>query len=334
MPLQLIRQDISKVNADVIVNAANASLEPGGGVCGAIFEAAGFNQLRQACLAIGHCEVGQTVVTPAFSLSAKYIFHTVGPKWQGGNQGEYELLRQCYETALTLAIQYNCESIAFPLIASGQYGFPKEQAFMIANEVCQHFLADHELHIYLVLFDEQTLTKINQHTAEIQKYIDENYVQEIKEKPFNKGRFELLRQEEENRYVYAEEVTQLRSSQLSEAIQLDRLEDTFTEKLFSLIDEKNLSDVDVYKKANLSRKHFSKIRSNIHYQPSKHTAIALAISLELTIHETLDLLKCAGYTLSNSKKFDVIIQHFIERRNYSIFEINEALFDFGEPILI
>ena len=331
MPLQLIRQDISKVSADVIVNAANPTLAPGGGVSGALFEAAGFHELSEACRAIGHCEVGQTVVTPAFSLSANYLFHTVGPKWEGGNAGEQDLLRQCYESALMLAIQYNCDSIAFPLISSGHFGFPTEQAFIIANEVCQQFLTDHELHIILVLFDEQTLTKI--HTKEIQKYIDENYVQEMKEKSYNKRRSQLLHQEE-HFHSYVEEVIELSAPQLKQEFQFDQLEDTFTEKLFSLIVEKNLSDVEVYKKANLSRKHFSKIRSNIHYQPSKQTAIALAIALELTLQETLDLLKCAGYTLSNSKKFDVIIKHFIEKRNYSIFDINETLFEFGEQILI
>lgn len=333
MPLQLIRQDISKVSADIIVNAANTTLEPGGGVSGAVFEAAGYNQLKQACLAIGHCDVGQTVVTPAFSLSANYIFHTVGPKWQGGNNGEQALLRQCYENALTLAIHYHCDSIAFPLLSTGHHGFPTEQAFNIANDVFQQFLTNHELHITLVLFDQQALTKINRHSLEIQQYIDENYVQEILEKPYNRVRSHLLAQEENFR-AYAEEVTLLSASQLKKEIQLEQLEETFTEKLFSYIDEKKCSDVEVYKKANLSRKHFSKIRSNIYYQPSKQTAIALAISLELTLPETLELLKSAGYTLSKSKKFDVIIQHFIEKRIYSIFEINETLFDFGEQLLI
>lgn len=333
MPLQLIRQDISKVSADIIVNAANSTLEPGGGVSGAIFETAGYIELKQACLAFGHCEVGQTVVTPAFSLSAQYLFHTVGPKWQGGNHGEHELLRQSYENALMLAIEYHCESIAFPLLSTGHHGFPTEQAFNIANDVFQQFLMDHELHITLVLFDEQSLTKMNRHTSEILQYIDEHYVREIFEKPYNKLRAQILTQEE-SFHSYAEEVTQLSASQLKKEIHFDQLEETFTEKLFAFIDEKNLSDVVVYKKANLSRKHFSKIRSNIHYQPSKQTAIALAISLELTLPETLELLKCAGYTLSNSKKFDVIIKHFIEKRIYSIFEINETLFEFGEQILL
>ena len=330
MPFHLIRQDITKMDVDVVVNAANEQLQPGGGVCGAIYKAAGYTELQEATNQIGYCPVGETVVTPAFQLHAKYIFHTVGPIWQGGLQNEAEKLASCYETALQTAHALQCESIAFPLISSGIYGYPKEQAYDIASLTIQTFLQTHELTVYLVLFDRASIFGATSWKDELLEYIDDNYVNEAEKEPYNATRFSALKFEEpmEQSIQYSVQAEE------QYAIDFEKLEDTFQQRLFRWIDSKQLNEVDVYKKANLTRKHFSKIRSNINYQPKKTTAIALAIALELSIDDTLDLLRCAGYTLSPSKRFDIIIRHFIERGNYSIFTINEALFEFGEELLI
>ena len=329
MPFHLIRQDITKMDVDVIVNAANEQLQPGGGVCGAIYKAAGYTELQEATNQIGHCTVGETVVTPAFQLNAKYIFHTVGPIWQGGLQNEAVKLASCYETALHTAHTLQCESIAFPLISSGIYGYPKDEAYEIASRTIQSFLQSHELTVYLVLFDRASIFGASSWKDELLEYIDDFYVSEAKKEPYNATRFRSTR-------VEAQMDEPIEYSALAEEqfiIDLEKLEDTFQQRLFRWIDLKQLNEVDVYKKANLTRKHFSKIRSNINYQPKKSTAIALAIALELSIDDTLDLLRCAGYTLSPSKRFDIIIRHFIEREIYSIFTINEALFEFDEELL-
>ena len=329
MPFHLIRQDITKMDVDVVVNAANEQLQPGGGVCGAIYKAAGNTELQEATNQIGHCSVGQTVVTPAFQLQAKYIFHTVGPIWQGGLQNEAAKLASCYETALHTAHALQCESIAFPLISSGIYGYPKEQAYEIASRTIQAFLQTHELTVYLVLFDRASIFGTTSWKDELLEYIDDYYVSEAKKEPYNATRFRALKFEEK----MEESIEYTVQSAEQFVIDLEKLEDTFQQRLFRWIDLKQLNEVNVYKKANITRKHFSKIRSNIDYQPKKSTAIALAIALELSIDDTLDLLRCAGYTLSPSKRFDIIIRHFIEREIYSTFTINEALFEFGEELL-
>ena len=329
MPFHLIRQDITKMDVDVVVNAANEQLQPGGGVCGAIYKAAGYTELQEATNQIGHCSVGQTVVTPAFQLQAKYIFHTVGPIWQGGLQNEAAKLASCYETALHTAHALQCESIAFPLISSGIYGYPKEQAYEIASRTIQAFLQTHELTVYLVLFDRASIFGATSWKDELLEYIDDYYVSEAKKEPYNATRFRALKFEEK----MEESIEYSVQSAEQFVIDLEKLEDTFQQRLFRWIDLKQLNEVNIYKKANITRKHFSKIRSNIYYQPKKSTAIALAIALELSIDDTLDLLRCAGYTLSPSKRFDIIIRHFIEREIYSTFTINEALFEFGEELL-
>ena len=329
MPFHLIRQDITKMDVDVVVNAANEQLQPGGGVCGAIYKAAGYTELQEATNQIGHCSIGQTVVTPAFQLQAKYIFHTVGPIWQGGLQNEAAKLASCYETALHTAHALQCESIAFPLISSGIYGYPKEQAYEIASRTIQAFLQTHELTVYLVLFDRASIFGATSWKDELLLYIDDYYVSEAKKEPYNATRFRALKFEEKMQ----ESIEYSIQAAEQFGIDLEKLEDTFQQRLFRWIDVKQLNEVNVYKKANITRKHFSKIRSNIHYQPKKSTAIALAIALELSIDDTLDLLRCAGYTLSPSKRFDIIIRHFIEREIYSTFTINEALFEFGEELL-
>ncbi len=151
MPLSIIEGDITRVHADAIVNAANTGLLPGGGVCGAIFEAAGFDKLCEACLKIGHCETGDAVITPGFELS-KFIIHTPGPIWMDGNHDEESMLRSCYRRSLEVAIENDCQSIAFPLISAGIYGYPPDDALRVARESILEFLKTHDITVFLVLF--------------------------------------------------------------------------------------------------------------------------------------------------------------------------------------
>lgn len=326
MAFQIIQQDITKVEVDAIVNAANNKLVQGGGVCGAIFHAAGIAELTATCSEIGFCATGDAVITEAFGLRARYIIHTVGPLWNGGRNSEEAALRACYENSLRLAIQYRCKSIAFPLISSGIYGYPKQLALEIAISTIKEFLynSEVELDVTLVVFDRATVEVSEGLALDVQRYMHEHLVQ------YSRTSIEPL--------IMQSEVYEAHALRREEPVfELDEtlryLDETFAQKLIRLIDERGNSDPEVYKRANVSRKHFSKIRNDIHYNPSKKTAIAFAISLELSIEETQELLESAGYALTNSRKFDVIIKYFIERSIYDIFKINEVLFLFEEPLL-
>ncbi|MGG1401528.1 macro domain-containing protein [Bacillus salipaludis] len=331
MPLEIVRQDITKMKVDAVVNAANTALKMGGGVCGAIFRAAGARELQEACNKIGECKVGEAVLTEGFQLDAKYIIHTPGPIWQGGSHQEAALLKSSYSHSLELAKKYQCESIAFPLISTGIYGYPKEEALEIAVSTISSFLLHHDLLVYLVVFDKNSFGLSQKLFTSIHQYIDEHYVEEV-EKVFQRTREEpyLLEQRQEieilQQDVYKEAEESLKNL-------LDQLEESFSERLLRLIDEKRMTDVETYKRANLDRRLFSKIRNAVDYTPKKKTAVALAIALQLDFEETNDLLSAAGYTLSRSSKFDVIIEYFIHQANFNIHEINEALFAFDQPLL-
>ncbi|MDX1806000.1 MAG: macro domain-containing protein [Paenisporosarcina sp.] len=330
MPLEIVRNDITKMDVDAIVNAANSELHMAGGVCGAIFRAAGALELQEACNEIGHCEVGESVWTDGFELQAKTIIHTVGPIWRGGSHDEEKLLHSCYEHSLETAVSLNCESIAFPLISSGNYGYPKEQALQVAISAIHEFLMDHEMLVYLVVFDKQSFGFSEKLFKSIHQYIDENYVEEHKIN-YSRNRAEL-QQEIQSQYHFEEEsIHEIKRKSLVDA--LGQIDESFSERLLYFIDEKGMTDVATYKKANLDRRLFSKIRNSPDYTPLKKTAIAFAIALELDLDETKDLLEKAGYTLSQSSKFDVIIQYFIKEENYNIYEINEALFAFDQLLL-
>ena len=331
MPLQIIRNDITKMDVDVIVNAANSALKMGGGVCGAIFNAAGEKELQSECNSIGKCGTGDAVITKGYKLPAKYIIHTVGPIWDGGNNNEEKHLRSCYVKSLELANDNKLESIAFPLISSGIYGYPKDKAFKVAVTAIQEFLLENEMMVYLIVFDKKAVEISEKLYKSIEKYIDDNYVDENSES----SSYRILR-EEEILFNYSapnEAVSMpLKGKRKLEDV-LSQLDETFSEMLLRLIDEKGMTDVETYKKANIDRKLFSKIRSDKFYKPKKSTVLALAISLELNIDETRDLLGKAGYALSNSNKFDIIVEYFIEESIYNIFEINETLFAFEQNLL-
>ncbi len=335
MPLTIIRNDITKVYADAIVNAANPQLEQGGGVCGAIFKAAGADKLKAACKRIGVCKIGEAVITDGFDLPAKYIIHAVGPVWQGGKNGEKRLLTAAYRNALELAKSRGLESAAFPLLSSGIYGYPKDKALQVAIAAIGAFLLENDMDVYLVVFDKSAFALSEKLFKSVTKYIDDHYVDEHEEAFSN--RLQRIRQEKSFEYDEAAFRPAMPAAEVMQAkVAIDfttGLEETFSQSLLRIIDEKGMTDVDVYKRANMDRRLFSKIRSDMHYKPSKATTLALAVALQLTIGETRDLIEKAGFALSHSNLFDVIVEYFIQSGNYNIFEINETLFAFDQPTM-
>ena len=331
MPLEIVRHDITKMKVDAIVNAANTSLRMGGGVCGAIFRAAGVNELQKACEQVGECKVGEAVLTDGFNLEAKYIIHTPGPIWQGGSNQEAVLLKESYNNSLELARNHLCESIAFPLISTGIYGYPKEEALQIAVSTIGSFLLQHDMLVYIVVFDKSSFGLSKKLFTSIHEYIDEHYVEEI-ESNFARNREEPYIWESQQEIEIVQQDV-FKEAEYSLVNLLDELDESFSERLLRFIDEKGMTDVETYKRANIDRRLFSKIRNEADYTPKKKTTIAFAVALKLNVEETMDLLAAAGYTLSRSNKFDVIIDYFIQQANYNIHEINEALFAFDQPLL-
>ena len=327
MPLLFIRNDITKMPVDAIVNAANESLLGGGGVDGCIHRAAG-PELLAECRRLGGCKTGDAKITKAYLLPCRYVIHTVGPVWRGGGHGEREQLASCYRTSLALAQAHNCETVAFPLISSGVFGYPKDQALRVAVDAISEFLAENDMTVYIVIFDRAAYQIGNKLFADIAAYIDDHYVD-----AHTDSRRERMRRMGvvESRMLTAYEDAPMAASGLDEA--LAHLDAGFSEALLKLIDRSGKKDAEVYKKANVDRKLFSKIRNNPDYKPSKPTAVAFAIALELSLPETRDLIARAGYALSPSSKFDVIIEYFIMQRDYDIFKINEALFAFDQSLL-
>ena len=327
MPLEIVRNDITKMSVDAIVNAAKESLLGGGGVDGCIHRAAG-PELLQECRTLGGCRTGEAKITGAYRLPCRYIIHTVGPVWNGGKYGEREQLASCYRTSLALAKEHGCETVAFPLISSGVFGYPKDQALRVAVDTISEFLAENDMTVYLVIFSRTAYAIGNKLFADIAAYIDDHYVD-----AHTDSRRERMRRRGvvESRMLTAYEDAPVAASGLDEA--LAHLDAGFSETLLKLIDRSGKKDSEIYKKANVDRKLFSKIRNNPDYKPSKATAIAFAIALELNLDETRDLVARAGYALSASSKFDVIIEYFIRQKKYDIFEINEALFAFDQSLL-
>jgi hypothetical protein len=270
-------------------------------------------------------------MTKGYNLPARHIIHTVGPVWNGGNNAEEKLLKSCYLNSLRLALENGLESIAFPLISSGIYGYPKEQAFKTAVAAIQDFLLENEMMVYLIVFDKKAVEISEKLYKSIEKYIDDNYVDDRYESRTER----ILREKDISLNLIATEQAYCIPSKTKKSLQdvVSQLDETFSEMLFRLIDEKCMTDVETYKKANIDRKLFSKIRSDKFYKPRKSTALALAVSMELNIDETKDLLGKAGYALSRSNKFDIIVEYFIEEGIYDIFEINESLFAFEQNLL-
>lgn len=404
MPLSIIRNDITRVSADAIVNTANPYVAVGEGTDLAIYEAAGMEALLDERAKIGEMKPGQAAVTPAFALDTKYIIHTVGPAWRGGDNGEKETVAECYRNCLSEAVRLECESIAFPLISTGTYGFPKDAALDIAVREFTDFLNDHEMDINLVVYDKESFAISSELFSDIKSYIsdaeaiqrafydrsmplyapessalldediiyaetrsacrpvrtraksssrllkrkhkNEEQAQKIKAPVFDDadsdetaGRYygdifgEALQQSEEPDTGPTGAYYSKRDIDKSLEEMLSAKEDTFQQMLFRIIDSRGLSDPEVYKRANIDRKLFSKIRSNVNYNPTKKTAIAFAIALGLNLDETADLLKRAGLSLSPSNNFDIIVKYCIEHGFTNIHEVNCILFEFDQMLL-
>lgn len=329
MPLKIVRNDITKMTVDAIVNAANESLLGGGGVDGAIHYAAGLELLVE-CKTLGGCKTGKAKITSGYNLPAKYVIHTVGPVYKDGKHGEKALLESCYRESLALAKEHDCETVAFPLISSGVYGYPKDQALKVAIDVISAFLLENDMTVYIVIFDKTAYQISEKLFSDIAEYIDDNYVDEHTD-----YRRESMRLNMPIQPIMAEDMCECKAMAAPDDLdaKLKQIDESFSQMLLRKIDEKGMTDSECYKKANIDRKLFSKIRSDVHYKPSKPTAIAFAISLELPLDETEDMLKKAGFALSHSNKFDIIIEYFISKGNYNIFEINEALFAFDQSLL-
>ena len=332
MPFEIIRNDITKIRVDAIVNSANPEVLIGHGVDSAIHTAAGA-ELFEARKAIGVIEVGSAALTPAFNLLAKYVIHTVGPVWHGGVEDEIENVRKCYENSLQLALEKDCNSIAFPLISTGTYDFPKPEALQIAISVINEFLLIHDMKVLLVVYDSTSYALSEKLFSAVASFIDDNYIEEHP-KYFQKQR--IIHELNINYESFqAEEICESKHLKRPRNLEnlMNELDESFSQSLMRLIDEKGKTDVEIYKKANVNRKLFSKIRSNKDYKPSKVTAIAFAIALELNIDEIKDLIGRAGFALTHSNKFDLIIEYFVEQENYNVFEINEVLFAFDQVLL-
>ncbi|MBE5849767.1 MAG: RNase III inhibitor [Lachnospiraceae bacterium] len=378
MPFQIVRNDITKMHVDAIVNTANPLPGYGPGIDTAVYEAAGKEELLKERLKIGNIDRGASVITDGYKLPAKYIIHTVGTSWKGGDSGEEEVVRQCYRSVFKLAVDHEVESLAIPLLASGSYGFPKGIALRIALSEIESFMADHDTELYLVVFDEKSFNLSSELYGDIDAYINDNYVEEKKKEEYpedcepiynrtyaatsmsmagstfhgigaglsevisnkrakRKGsvKAKALRDEELYEASICEDAicaTPLEEKRSLEDV-VKNLDKTFIELVFSFADEKGMTDVEVQKKANLDRKAFSKLKCGTTKNPSKGTALALAVALELSLDDTKDLLSRAGLALSPCSKQDVIVQYFIEREAYDIYEINVALFEHGEQLL-
>lgn len=356
MPFTIIRNDITKVAADAIVNTANPKPVIGGGTDYAIHKAAG-PELLEARKKIGEIHTGQSVATPAFQLSAKYVLHTVSPAWIDGKHREEELLRKAYDAALQLAEKLECTSIAFPLMAAGTYGFPHDLALSAAIRAFTDFLLDHEMQIYLVLFNARAFGIAGSIFDDLKSYIDDNYVAERSEEEYlsdaypqaNLSRRERAGMIQRRRRKERESIDgdgavgaalpqpaipeESRASAASLEDILRQHEKTFSEYLLDLLKERKGKDSEVYKRAEVSKQLFSKILNNPDYQPTKSTVIQLALGLQLDLPQTQKLLEKAGYSLTRSSKTDLVVKYYIERKIYNVTFINEALYDCGLPLL-
>ena len=349
MPFQLVRADITTLDCDAIVNAANRELQAGGGVCGAIFRAAGREKLRAACDEIGSCETGQSVITPGFDLKARYVIHTVGPVWHGGDQGEEALLRSCYRSALRLAVKHELGSVAFPLISAGIYGYPRQQAIAAAAAEIGAFLTDErnpDIDVTLVLFDRCSYREGRGLFGDIASYLDEQsavytrYQQErANRRPMDGNALPMSMPV--GAAPDAKPMSMPRSAPAKKpAIGLKdwiaarfQREETFAQCLLRLIDESGEKDAAVYKRANVDRRLFSKIRSNAYYQPGKGTVLAFCLALRLSLEDANMLLGKAGYTLTHTSRFDLAVEYCLKHQIYDVHQVNIALFELDLPLL-
>lgn len=338
MPIKIIRQDVTKIKCDAIVNPTDPHYAHGGGVDAQIHKAAG-EALYRACMEQGMLSVGAAVITPAFNLPCRYVIHTVGPHWRGGMCKEEVLLRSCYLESLKLAVLHKCKTVAIPLISSGSFGFPKDRVLRIAMDTIGAFLVDHEMHVFLVVYDRESTAISLKLFADVQMFIDDHYVSE---RTFHRcaprrSVSRLSDEASEEDFLTCREIGMGADVSLAPRASIEdllgQIDESFSEMLLRKIDESGMTDAACYKKANVDRKLFSKIRSNKEYRPSKNTVLAFAVALRLPLDETREMLAKAGFALSHSSKFDIIVEYFIVQGTYDLFAINETLLAFDQKLL-
>ena len=374
MSLQMIREDITRMNVDAIVNAANKTLLGGGGVDGAIHRAAG-PELLEECRGLGGCKTGEAKLTGAYALPCRYVIHTVGPVWRGGLFGEKDKLAACYRHSLELAYQHGCRSVAFPLISAGAYGYPAQKAIKVAMDTISSFLlkCEEDLQVWLVVYNKEAVQIGSKLFKGIRQYIDDHYVEShpsrrqlmsrseiswdtgayapVRPAMSEDGQSEAFADSDEGVYnapydadgdfcdtmqmepVHACEPMPMVSAACSLEDALKQMDESFSQMVLRRIKEKGMKNAECYKKANLDKKLFSKIKKDIYYKPKKTTAVALAMALEMNLQETRELLMKAGFALSHSDKFDIIVEYFIKEKYYNVLEINEVLFYYDQPLL-
>lgn len=366
MPFEIVRNDITKMKVDAIVNAANSSLLGGGGVDGAIHAAAG-PELLAECRTLNGCRTGQAKVTGGYRLPCRYVIHTVGPVWEGGMNGEAELLASCYRESLRLAADAGCETVAFPLISSGAYGYPKDEALKVAADTIRDFLMDHDMLVYLVIYDRSSFAISRKLYANIRAFIDDAYIgpdyEEMesrrrewnappenamlasgapapKEKKYGKRLWSIIAPREKAKESKPE-AAPMPGALVGEGMAVpeglkdyvNQIDEGFRDMLLRKIDERKMTDAECYKKANIDRKLFNKIKNVPDYRPGKSTVLAFAVALELPLEETREMLTKAGFSLSHSSVSDLVVEYFIRNGNYDIYEINAALFRFDQKLL-
>lgn len=387
MPFSIVRNDLTRMSVDAIVNSAAPHLLGGGGADGAIHRAAG-PELKKACRALGGCKTGQVKATPGFHLPCRYVFHTVGPVWMGGRMGEEEKLRSCYRNALELAMEMQLESIAFPLISSGLFRFPRAIALQVATEEISQFVLKNDMQVYLVVYDRESFRISTKLMEDIHQYIDDRYIEEKQWDSFFADReaplcaapretFSMAPQccmpepvETDYSDGFAADACPVSADwdvcpeekawtdqtfrmeepgastrpypniDLKETTHEDRLrsillqqDEGFSQRLLRLIDQSGMTDPECYRRANIDRRLFSKIRNNGQYKPTKQTALAFAVALRLNVAQTDDLLRSAGLALSHSSRFDLVVEYFIKQGIFDVMRINEALYAFDLPLL-
>ncbi|MBQ9743393.1 MAG: macro domain-containing protein [Ruminococcus sp.] len=344
MPLQIIRQDITKISCDAIVNPTSETLTPTGGVDLAVHKAAG-KKLLEAVRSIGYVNTGEAVITPAFRLKSEYVIHTAGPVWQGGDHNEEALLEACYKNSLNLAKENKCQSVAIPLISSGEYGFPKDRVLRVALGAISDFLFTGEMMVYLVVFDRDSYSLGERLLGHIRSFIDDNYVKmNFVDRP-RCAAFPLRREKlsappmpmaarvcavPKNEPQDKDCICESKPPDIDDFIKLD---EGFALKLLRLIDLKGMDDVECYKKANVSKQTWYKIMNDKHYKPNKKTAISFAVALGLSLTETQELLESVGFVLSHSSLFDVIIMYCLSNGIYDVCEIDAILFSYDQETL-
>lgn len=365
MPFSIVRQDITKIKADAVVNTANPAVAVGSGVDSAVYNAAGRDELLAARAEIGPMKPGEAAITPAFGLDAKYIIHAVGTYWVDGSHGELDVLRSCYEKSLALADEKGCASIAFPLLATGSYGYPEGVGIQTAINVFTDFLQDHDMDITLAVFGPGAYHISGRIFDDVKSYVDDNYVEKAKKAEYKNSRrfaFGGRRNRVESTSFHADVMPDydeyddsvnglasgagipsedgmmaapsmaMAEKAVSDSSLEDQLKeiytDTFAKHLTQLMNKKGLTAKEVYAAANISKQYFSKLLAG-KIVPSKDKVMALVLGLRLNMDEAVDFMNLAGYAFSPISQTDIIVRYFIESKTYNVIELDLVLFDYG-----